>query len=897
MATRYWVGGSGTWSSTNTANWSASSGGAGGASVPTSADDVVFDANSYGGFTACNLTLDSAFSPIPCKNFTNLGVIGPLAISATSTCTLAIYGGLVLDGTYTTISFSGSPAFSFLGTGGTVTSNGITTIPNIAFNNASGVWTLGSSLSCGAITLTSGTFITANFSLTLNTFVSTGSASRSLQLGSSAVAINSPTGWNISSTGWTSFNAGTSTITFALGNTNYTFGGQTYYNITYTSTTAGGVHSLDSFTANRLSFPAMTSGTTTAYVFSGNVTLLDTIVVNTAAANNRRVMLRSSSLGTQRTITCANNPSTFGTVDLRDIAFSCPSSVTGTSIGDCGGNSGVTFTAAKNVYWNLPAGGTYVSATAFALTSTGTPSLANYPLAQDTLFFTNAGLNASTTIGFSVYLTLPNINGSALTNSNTLSFTASTLGAHFYGSFILGSSQIVAGTGSIFFENRNPSFAQVNTNGVTMPQPITIDCPGGGIAINGGNFVSSIAAGVTHNSGTINLSAGNNFQAVKYTAPYTGLSKGFVFGGNLILTGSGTAVFNVADGTGFVVSGTSGYVKLTFSGATATTVVANSPSGPISAFPFWFSAGTYNLTFLNTANEAANRVSFAGFSGKWNNTFPAGGVALYGNIEFSSAMTFTTGYSYSLSVGAGDSGSYTITTNGKTIPFAMQVIGAGGTLALADAYTTTAGFAVSVGNFNLNGYTLTTPSFLVSSSIPKNITFNGGTISVSGDFTTASAANLTTTAGTGPGYISMTSASAKNFSGGGLDYSAATLQQSGAGPLTISGSNTFYDIANTTQPVTVQFAAGSTNTFSNFSLSGTLGNQVTIASNTSATHTLSKPTGTVNVSYCTISYSVATGGATWNSLLTNGNIDNGNNTGWNFTAPASGVGAKFLMVF
>jgi hypothetical protein len=35
MADRYWVGGTGTWSSTNTANWSTSSGGAGGASVPT----------------------------------------------------------------------------------------------------------------------------------------------------------------------------------------------------------------------------------------------------------------------------------------------------------------------------------------------------------------------------------------------------------------------------------------------------------------------------------------------------------------------------------------------------------------------------------------------------------------------------------------------------------------------------------------------------------------------------------------------------------------------------------------------------------------------------------------------------------------------------------------------
>jgi hypothetical protein len=49
MASRYWVGGSGTWNGTNTANWSASIGGAGGASVPTSADAVFFNSSSGGG--------------------------------------------------------------------------------------------------------------------------------------------------------------------------------------------------------------------------------------------------------------------------------------------------------------------------------------------------------------------------------------------------------------------------------------------------------------------------------------------------------------------------------------------------------------------------------------------------------------------------------------------------------------------------------------------------------------------------------------------------------------------------------------------------------------------------------------------------------------------------------
>ena len=48
MADRYWVGGTGTWNTTSTTNWSASSGGPSGASVPTVADSVFFDqASTY----------------------------------------------------------------------------------------------------------------------------------------------------------------------------------------------------------------------------------------------------------------------------------------------------------------------------------------------------------------------------------------------------------------------------------------------------------------------------------------------------------------------------------------------------------------------------------------------------------------------------------------------------------------------------------------------------------------------------------------------------------------------------------------------------------------------------------------------------------------------------------
>jgi hypothetical protein len=59
MAARFWVGGTGTWDAADTAHWSATSGGAGGQSVPGSADTVTFDASSGGGTVtvATNVTV------------------------------------------------------------------------------------------------------------------------------------------------------------------------------------------------------------------------------------------------------------------------------------------------------------------------------------------------------------------------------------------------------------------------------------------------------------------------------------------------------------------------------------------------------------------------------------------------------------------------------------------------------------------------------------------------------------------------------------------------------------------------------------------------------------------------------------------------------------------------
>jgi hypothetical protein len=141
----------------------------------------------------------------------------------------------------------------------------------------------------------------------------------------------------------------------------------------------------------------------------------------------------------------------------------------------------------------------------------------------------------------------------------------------------------------------------------------------------------------------------------------------------------------------------------------------------------------------------------------------------------------------------------------------------------------------------------------------------------------------------------MTSATAKSFVGNGNSY--ATLNQGGAGTLTVTGSSTFQNITNSVQPATVLFTAGTTNTFTNdFDLNGTSGNLITINSVTAAsTFTLSKASGTIDVSFCSIKDSIATGGAAWyaGSTSTNG----GNNTGWLFTNFVVAATSSFLLFF
>jgi hypothetical protein len=307
-------------------------------------------------------------------------------------------------------------------------------------------------------------------------------------------------------------------------------------------------------------------------------------------------------------------------------------------------------------------------------------------------------------------------------------------------------------------------------------------------------------------------------------------------------------------------------------------------------------ATAFTVTMATTP-RVCNDFTASGLDGTMTLAGSAIGLTVSGSLFFP-ATNFTRSYSGVTTFNATTTGK-TITTNGKIITTVL-FDGVGGGWILQDALTVGNQCTLTNGTLNLNGKTLTCPTRFITDTGTKNLTFNGGILVCSGASTTsfnnAVPTNFTTTAGTGTGTISMTAATAKTFVGGGSTFNC-TLNQGGAGALTITGSNTFSNITNTVQPASILFTAATTSTFSNFSLLGTSGNLITIGSVTAASHTLSKASGTVSADYLSISRSTATGGAGWyaGANSTNG----GNNSGWIFTAPPapSAGNGNFLVFF
>jgi len=108
MANRFWVGGSGTWDNSSTANWAATTGGASGASAPTGADSAIFDTNSGTAATVTVASTAVALTTNLNKSDLTLSLAGnaTLATFASPTAFTFTSGAIVLNSyTLTTSAF------------------------------------------------------------------------------------------------------------------------------------------------------------------------------------------------------------------------------------------------------------------------------------------------------------------------------------------------------------------------------------------------------------------------------------------------------------------------------------------------------------------------------------------------------------------------------------------------------------------------------------------------------------------------------------------------------------------------------------------------------------------------------------------------------------------------
>jgi hypothetical protein len=299
MADRYWILGTGSWSSTNTANWSTSSGGAGGASVPTAADNVFFDANSNVGTTAFTVTMDNL--PRVCNDFTASGLDGTMTLSQVGgLTTLTVSGSLTFPATNFNRAYSGRTTFNATTTNNTITTNGVS-LAQVIISGVGGKWVLGSALTgTGIFFLVNGTVDLNGQTLTVASF-QTNTGTKNLTFNGGTLACTPATTTSFNNAAPTNFTTtagtGTGTISMTAATAKTFVGGGSTFNCTLNQGGAGALTITGSNTfgnitntykstgATSILFTAGTTSTFTDWNASGESTRLLTIGSVTAASH------------------------------------------------------------------------------------------------------------------------------------------------------------------------------------------------------------------------------------------------------------------------------------------------------------------------------------------------------------------------------------------------------------------------------------------------------------------------------------------------------------------------------------------------------------------------------------------------------------------------------------
>jgi len=836
VASRFWVGGTGTWDSSTTTNWSATSGGAGGASVPGASDDVTFDASSGGGTVTPNYNM--TVTSITMGAFT-----GTLDFSANNK-----------SPTMSTFDFSGT---------------GVRTL-----NMGTGTFTITGSSACfnGGVN-TNLTFLGGSCTIILTY---SGASSRNISLG------GGPTLGTVYVTGGSGiFNFSSSYLNgdldftgfvglFQMGGSGISLLGNLTLGTGMTITSGGGSFSLNATTPKTLTTnsvvilcPVSIGG------IGGTITLQDNLSISSAY-----------------TLTVTN-----GTLNANNFNVTCGSFSSS--------NSNTRTLTMGSGTWTLTGSGTtiWTTSTTTNLTLNFNTSTVNatYSGGTGTRTIITGGGGGGQLFNLSISAGTDAVNltasGSVRVNG-ALNFTGFSGVANAGTSFLSGDvtfspTMTWTGAGSLITLNPTSGIKTFTSNGVVINQPITVDGVGGTVQFADRlNMSGASSYALTLTNGTLIASA--NITAGSFASSNSNTRTLTMGSGTWTLTGNNATIWETGTATNLTLNINTCNVVCNYSGSTGTRTV-NTLSG--FAMPrFKITAGSDIFTLTGGGSYAG--LDYTGFTGN----VPTGSWQLNGNITLGVGMTFSASGS---AIFCYNPCTITTNGVILTRSIQIDTAGTGGgTVTFTDNFnntTSASGILLTSGALDANNKNITTQVFSSSNSNTRTLTMGSGTWQLTGTGTvwnTATTTGFTLNANTSTVKITDSSASSKTITSGVTSLYNLWLTGGGSGDMiigTTTGTSTFNNI--TVDPIlTVKVFAGKTIVAGSLSISGYTSN-VNIFKSTTDTSawSISVASGTVSADYISLRDSTATGGATFYAGANSTNVSG--NTGWTFTdSPFKGSG-------